>query len=194
MMLANPRLRVSMVTSHLPLSDVPRALTAAEIFRAVEHTASALRSWWGIAKPRIAVCALNPHAGEGGLLGTEERDLIIPALAQLRRRLARVAEISGPHPSDTLFAQNDARSPRERYDAVVAMYHDQGLIPVKLLDFPGTVNVSLGLPMIRTSVDHGVAFDLVGTGRADPTSFQQALALAAQLVKTGSSTQRGKKS
>jgi len=175
MMLANDRLRVSLVTTHLPLSGVSKALSSAKIIQTIDHTVVALREWWGIKKPHVAVCALNPHAGESGLMGDEEIKIITPAIARARRRYAGRATITGPHPADTLFSQS-------RADAVVCMYHDQGLIPVKLIDFPNTVNVSLGLPIIRTSVDHGVAFDLAGTGRADPSSFSQALALAARLA------------
>ncbi len=182
MMLANRDLRVALVTTHLPLARVPGALTVAAITRATQHTASSLRDWWGLRRPRIAVCALNPHAGEGGLLGDEEQRVIAPAIRAMRRTLGKDVELSGPHPADTLFAQNHLKTRTLRYDAVVCMYHDQGLIPVKLLDFPGTVNLSLGLPLIRTSVDHGVAFDLVGTGRADPTSLEEALLLARRLV------------
>lgn len=182
MMLANRDLRVALATTHLPLSRVSSALTPHAIIRATEHTVHALQNWWGISSPRVAICALNPHAGEGGLLGHEEKTIISPAIAALSRRFGKKVALSGPHPADTLFAQNNLNRPNLRYDAVVCMYHDQGLIPVKLLDFPGTVNLSLGLPVIRTSVDHGVAYDLVGTGRANPTSFEEALQLARRLV------------
>jgi 4-hydroxythreonine-4-phosphate dehydrogenase len=176
MMLANDRLRVSLVTTHLALGRVPAALTRAGIRRATLQTYEALRAYWRIRRPRIAICALNPHAGENGLMGREEIELVTPEAAFLRRKLAGRAQILGPLPADTLFTQLGA------YDAVVAMYHDQGLIPVKLLDFPRTVNVTLGLPIVRTSVDHGVAFDLVGKGTADPTSLESALDLAIRIT------------
>jgi 4-hydroxythreonine-4-phosphate dehydrogenase len=129
------------------------------------------------------VTALNPHAGEGGLFGREEISVISPEIRALRAGSRGRFVLDGPLPADTLFANHSARKPAERHDAVVCMYHDQGLIPVKLLDFGGTVNVTLGLPIIRTSVDHGVAFDLAGTGRADPSSFRSALELAETLIK-----------
>lgn len=181
MMLANEQLRISLVTTHLALKDVPKAVTATAIRRAVEHTEEALRRWWGIRGPRIAVAALNPHAGEAGLFGKEEIRVIAPEIRRLQRVYKDRAEILGPLPADTLFAKHALAAPEERYDAVVCMYHDQGLIPVKLLDFPRTVNVTLGLPVIRTSVDHGVGFDIAGTGKADPSSLQSAIRLAAQM-------------
>ena len=184
MMLANDQLRITLVTTHLALKDVSRAVTAREITRAVRHTVDSLRDWWGIARPRVAVCALNPHAGENGLFGREEIRVIIPTLARLRRHYGTNATLLGPLPADTLFANHAALPPGQRPDAVVCMYHDQGLIPVKLLDFPRTVNVTLGLPIVRTSVDHGVAFDIAGTGKADPSSFQSALRLACRIART----------
>lgn len=183
MMLANDSLRVSLVTTHLPLGRVASHLNKKQVLRAIDQTVQSLRSWWGISRPRIGVCALNPHAGEGGLLGREEISVIAPAIRAAQKKHADTAEITGPHPADTLFARNHSQAPEKRLDAVVCMYHDQGLVPVKLIDFPRTVNITLGLPIIRTSVDHGVAFDLVGTGRADPSSFQSALALAERLAQ-----------
>lgn len=179
MMLANDKLRVSLVTTHLALNDISRELTRARIRRCITHTKDALQNWWGISNPRIAVCALNPHAGEHGLFGSEEKKTIAPEIRNLQKKFKNSVTLSGPHPADTLFA-NHIKS--ENYDAVVCMYHDQGLIPVKLIDFAHTVNVTLGLPIIRTSVDHGVAFDLVGTGKADPSSLQAAIALASRLL------------
>jgi 4-hydroxythreonine-4-phosphate dehydrogenase len=177
MMLANDQLRVTLVTIHLALKDVPRAVTEREIRRTVLQTAAALRTGWKIRRPRIAVLGLNPHAGESGLLGTEDSRVIAPAIARLRGPF----NLSGPHPSDTLFAKHIGG---DAYDAVVCMYHDQGLIPVKLLDFAGTVNVTLGLPIIRTSVDHGVGFDIAGRGVADPSSLIAAIRLASRLTRT----------
>jgi 4-hydroxythreonine-4-phosphate dehydrogenase len=181
MMLANDQLRISLATTHVALKDVPRALTRKEVRRAVLHTAEHLRKWWGIKKPRIAVAALNPHAGESGLFGKEEIRVISPELRAIAKAQGKNIEIHGPLPADTLFAKHVMAKPRERYDAVVCMYHDQGLIPVKLLDFPNTVNVTLGLPIVRTSVDHGVGFDIAGKGVADPSSFQSAVRLAIQI-------------
>ncbi len=194
MMLANEQLRISLVTTHLALKDVTRAINAAKIRRAVTQTVDSLHHWWGIRKPHVAVAALNPHAGESGLFGDEEQKTIGPALQKLRAELGSSCTISGPLPADTLFANHilavqamsDSKrrpaSGRVPYDAVICMYHDQGLIPVKLLDFQKTVNVTLGLPIIRTSVDHGVAFDIAGKGIADPSSLESALRLAAEIV------------
>jgi 4-hydroxythreonine-4-phosphate dehydrogenase len=183
MMLANDQLRITLVTTHVALRDVSRAVTAREIARAVRHTVDSLRQWWGIRRPRVAICALNPHAGESGLFGKEEIRTISPTIRKLQRQYGNDVVLQGPLPADTLFANHVATPPAERADAVVCMYHDQGLIPVKLLDFPRTVNVSLGLPMVRTSVDHGVAFDIAGTGRADPSSFRSALKLACEIAR-----------
>ena len=180
MMLANDKLRVSLVTTHLALSDVSQELTRARIRRCITHTKDALKSGWGTKNPRIAVCALNPHAGENGLFGCEEKKIIAPEIRALQKKFKNTATLSGPHPADTLFA-NHVNG--KNYDAIVCMYHDQGLIPVKLIDFANTVNITLGLPIIRTSVDHGVAFDLVGTGTADPSSLQAAIKLAVQLLR-----------
>jgi 4-hydroxythreonine-4-phosphate dehydrogenase len=177
MMLANSHLRVSLVTVHTALENVPSKLSEQEIERALIQTAHGLAQYWNIRKPRIWVCALNPHAGEGGLFGSQERTIIQPAIQAARAKI-RTATIEGPFPSDTLFARAHAMPIQEKPDAVVAMYHDQGLIPVKLLDFAHTVNLTLGLPAIRTSVDHGTAFDIAGRGIADPSSLEAALDLA----------------
>lgn len=179
MMLANDLLRVSLVTTHLALKDVSRHLTRKLLRRAVSQTIDHLHSWWGIQRPRVAIAALNPHAGESGHFGREEIQVIAPELKALSKKYGRRCEIMGPMPADTLFAKH---LESERYDAVVCMYHDQGLIPVKLLDFPRTVNITLGLPIVRTSVDHGTGFDIAGKNRADPTSFQSAVRLAAQIA------------
>jgi 4-hydroxythreonine-4-phosphate dehydrogenase len=186
MMLANDTLRVSLVTTHVSLRDVPSKLTGAGIERALEQTIESLHRWWGIRKPRIAVCALNPHAGEGGLFGREDIDVVLPAIERIRAKWGRHAVVSDPLPSDTLFAKHMNSKPKDRADAVVALYHDQGLIPVKLVDFPHTVNVTLGLPIVRTSVDHGTAFDIAGKNKADPRSFESAVELAARLVRRAS--------
>src|SRR5690606_38665254 len=167
-------LRVALVTTHLPLSAVPGAITAERLERTCEIVDRDLRSRFGIGSPRILVLGLNPHAGEQGTLGTEERDVIEPALERLSRRGLAV---HGPVAADTAFT----RESLERCDVVLAMYHDQGLAPLKALAFGGVVNVTLGLPIIRTSVDHGTALTLAGTGRARPDSLLAAIRLAREL-------------
>jgi 4-hydroxythreonine-4-phosphate dehydrogenase len=159
---------------HIPLAEVPRALTQASLEATIDLTARELPRF-GIAKPRIAVAGLNPHAGEHGLFGREEETAISPAIAACR---ARSVDVSGPFPGDTVFV----RARRGDFDVVVACYHDQGLIPVKLVAFGQAVNVTLGLPIIRTSVDHGTAFDIAGKGVADPESMITAVLLAARLA------------
>ncbi len=179
MMLAGSRLRVALVTNHLALSRVPTAVTASGILGTVTATHTALRVDFGIAKPRIAVCAMNPHAGEGGAFGDEEKRLVLPALARAKR-LGIAA--TGPYPADSVFF----RATAGEFDAVVALYHDQGLIPVKLLDSVArdpAVNVTLGLPIVRTSPDHGVGYDIAGRGEASAQSMWAALKLAAQLAQ-----------
>jgi len=177
MLLAGPRLRVALATTHLALAEVPAALAADEgecIRRAIVQTAQALRAQFGVSSPRIAVAGLNPHAGEGGHFGNEESRLVAPAIARARAQLDTGVQLEGPAVPDAVFrAALDGH-----HDAVVALYHDQGLIPVKLIDFDEAVNVTLGLPLLRTSPDHGVAYDLAGTGRARHTSFEAALAMA----------------
>jgi 4-hydroxythreonine-4-phosphate dehydrogenase len=186
MMLANDQLRVTLVTTHVGLAQVSQKLSAERIRRCVEQTAQALHQDFSIRRPKIAVAALNPHAGESGLFGREEIDVIIPELERLRSQYQGKFELIGPMPADTLFAKNQLAPRQKRFDAVVCMYHDQGLIPVKLLDFPNTVNVTLGLPIVRTSVDHGVGFDIASKGIADPSSFQAAVRLAIQIVRNRS--------
>lgn len=183
MMLANKTLRVSLVTTHIALSDVPKKLTREMILRACNQTLESLTESWGIKKPTLAVCALNPHAGEGGLFGKEESNLINPAIALLRKEWGSRATITDALPADTYFANHIQAKPGKRADAVVCMYHDQGLIPVKLIDFPHTVNITLGLPFIRTSVDHGTGFDIAGKGVADHRSFQTAVEFAVKLTE-----------
>jgi 4-phospho-D-threonate 3-dehydrogenase / 4-phospho-D-erythronate 3-dehydrogenase len=175
MLLASERLATVHVTTHVPLRQACE-LSKGRILRTIELGNEAMRLL-GFEKPRIAVCGLNPHAGEHGLFGDEDRDAIAPAIAEAR---ARGIECSGPHAGDTIFLQ----ASRGAYDLVVAMYHDQGHIPMKLLDFEGTVNISLGIPIIRTSVDHGTAFDIAGRNQADPRSMKQAMCMAARMADT----------
>jgi 4-hydroxythreonine-4-phosphate dehydrogenase len=180
MMLAGERLKVALVTNHLPLARVRRALTPALVAETIAVTWRALRDDLGIARPRLALAAWNPHAGESGKVGDEEARLLAPAL-----RLARRARTpcDGPHPADSVFF----RAALGEFDAVVALYHDQGLIPVKLLDSvmgDPAVNVTLGLPIVRTSPDHGVAYSLAGTGKASAASMIAALRLAARVART----------
>ena len=168
------KLRVVLATWHIPLHEVPRRLGPHLLRRAVAAADTLCRAE-GIAAPRIGVCGLNPHAGEEGLLGHEERDLIDPALDQLR---AEFAGLSRCQPGDTLFA----RALRGEFDVVIALYHDQGLAPLKLIDFDEAVNVTLGLPHVRTSPDHGTAFGIAGQGRARSTSFTNAVTVARRLL------------
>lgn len=174
MMFHSDTLRVVLATVHIPLSEVPAAITRPLIEELVALTARELPRF-GIAAPRIAVAGLNPHAGEDGLLGPEDAGVLRPAVEACASRGIRV---SGPFPADTVFV----RAMRGDFDVVIACYHDQGLIPVKMAAFGKAVNVTLGLPIIRTSVDHGTAFDIAGTGRADPSSMMEAVRLAARLT------------
>jgi 4-hydroxythreonine-4-phosphate dehydrogenase len=174
MLFYSEALRVVLATVHIALADVPRALTAASLEATIALTARELPRF-GIARPRIAVAGLNPHAGEHGLFGREEDVAIRPAIEACR---ARGIDVSGPFPADTVFV----RARRGEFDVVVACYHDQGLIPVKLVAFGQAVNVTLGLPIVRTSVDHGTAFDIAGKGVADPESMIAAVLLAARLA------------
>ena len=183
MMLAHSQLKISLVTIHLALKDVPTNLSQEKIKKTILQTAEGLKNWWGIPHPKIAVTALNPHGGESGLFGREEMELIQPALQELRNEDGQGFQISGPFPADTFFATQIQLRQKDRFDAVVCMYHDQGLIPVKLLDFHRTVNITLGLPMIRTSVDHGVGFDIAGQGIANPSSLESAIELAVNLIQ-----------
>lgn len=171
MMLACPELRVVPVTIHIPIAEVPTALTAAALEETLRITHAALIRDFGLPAPRIAVAGLNPHAGEGGAMGYEDLTLITPVLNQLR---AEGMQIAGPLPADTMFHA----AARARYDVAVCMYHDQALIPIKTIDFAGGVNLTLGLPFVRTSPDHGTAFDIAGRGIADPTSLIAALRMA----------------
>jgi 4-hydroxythreonine-4-phosphate dehydrogenase len=174
MMFYAEALRVVLATIHVPLADVPRLVTQSSLEAVIRLTARELPRF-GFARPRLAVAGLNPHAGEHGVLGREEQTVFVPALAAC---CADGIEVSGPYPADTLFV----RASRGEFDAVVACYHDQGLIPIKLLAFGKAVNVTLGLPIIRTSVDHGTAFDIAGRGVADAGSLVEAVCLAARLA------------
>ncbi len=171
MMMAARSFRVSLVTIHVPLRVVPAGITAPRVFKCIALTDAALREYFGIDAPRIKVCGLNPHAGEQGVIGDEE-EWIREAIAKARSLAMRV---EGPFPADTLFHKIDC-------DAYIAMYHDQGLIPVKTMDFARTVNITLGLPFVRTSVGHGTGFDIAGTGKADPTSFVEAYRTAERML------------
>lgn len=175
MMLASPMLRVVPATIHIPLKDVPAALSAGGLEQTIRITHAALIRDFGIAAPRLAVAGLNPHAGEGGKIGREEIELIGPVLDALR---AEGMDLRGPLSADTMFHA----AAREGYDAAIAMYHDQALIPIKTLDFDRGVNVTLGLPIIRTSPDHGTALDIAGRGLANPRSTIEALKLAAKMA------------
>ncbi len=172
MMLAGAQLRVSLVTTHLPLALVSISLTTEGVLKTILITEQALRDSFGIPKPALAVAALNPHAGEDGLFGDEEVQIISPALHQAAQAGVNV---SGPYPADTLFYW----ALKGRWDAVISMYHDQGLIPFKMVHFSDGVNTTLGLPIVRTSVDHGTAYDIAGTGKADPGSLLAAIHMAA---------------
>jgi 4-hydroxythreonine-4-phosphate dehydrogenase len=173
MMLAGPTLRTVPVTTHLPFIQVAERLSAALIESRARTTLRGLQRNFGIAEPRLAISALNPHAGEGGMLGREEIDLIEPAVAALRAEGWRV---TGPHPADTMFHE----TARAKYDAALCMYHDQALIPLKALHFNDGVNITLGLPIVRTAPDHGTAFDIAGQDRADPRPMAAAIRMAAE--------------
>lgn len=171
MMLVTGTLRVVLVTTHLPLRDVPSRLTTDGVIAVGRITATALMRWWGMPAPRLALCALNPHAGEGGLFGDEDDRVLRPAAQQLGA--------AGPFPADTVFV----RAMKGEFDAVLAPYHDVGMTAVKVAGFGRGVNVTLGMPFPRTAPDHGTAFDIVGTGRADPGSMRAALELAVTLAE-----------
>ena len=170
MMLAAGALRVVLVTTHLPLKDVFAQLTRERVVRVGEIAAAGLARWWGIARPRLALCALNPHAGEGGLFGDEDERILRPA--------AQALGAAGPLSADTVFV----RALRGEFDAVLAPYHDVGMTAVKVAGFGKGVNVTLGLPFVRTAPDHGTAFDIAGQGKADAGSMRAALELASELT------------
>ena len=171
MMLASDRLRVVLVTTHIAFRDVPLMLTTERIVRAGEVTRAALQQWFGIAEPRLALCALNPHAGEQGIFGDEEARVLAPAAERLGA--------AGPLPADTVFV----RAMAGEFDVVLAPYHDVGMTAIKVASFGAAVNVTLGLPFVRTSPDHGTAMDIAGTGRADPSSMRAAVNLALDLAQ-----------
>ena len=176
MMLAGERLRVALVTIHCALSEVSTCLDDEMIYKTITITSQTLQLDFGLLTPLLAVAALNPHAGESGLFGSEEDEIIRPAIERAR---AEGCQVEGPFPADTLFH----RAAAGQFDAVVAMYHDQGLIPLKLLHFSDAVNVTLGLPIIRTSVDHGTAYDIAGTGIADASSLKAAIRMAVKMAE-----------
>lgn len=178
MCMVGPRLRVALATTHVSLGQAVRQLKTSTIVKSGIHLAELLKKL-GIKKPRIAVCGLNPHAGEDGLFGKEEKKIVEPAIRKLRQR-SRLS-FSGPEPADTVFR----RALLGEFDGVVALYHDQGLIPAKLLDFDRTVNVTVGLPVVRCSPDHGTAFGIAGKGKARPDSLIAAIQLAGVLARRG---------
>jgi 4-hydroxythreonine-4-phosphate dehydrogenase len=178
MLLWGARLKVLLATTHVPLRDVSRALGPTKLIQTIELAAEELRRFFFPAGPRLAIAALNPHGEQDGEIGPEEREIIAPAVEQLRERGLRV---EGPISGDTVFAQAVAG----RFDAVVALYHDQGLAPLKTMHFSDAVNVTLGLGVIRTAPDHGVAYDIAHQGLADPTSMKAAIGLAAEMVQKG---------
>jgi 4-hydroxythreonine-4-phosphate dehydrogenase len=180
MMFWSEPLKVILATVHVPLADVPATLTRELLEGVIDLTAKELPRF-GMTTPRLALAGLNPHAGEEGVIGTEEQEVLRPAVEDAR---SRGIDIRGPFPGDTIFV----RASRHEFDAVIACYHDQGLIPVKLLAFGSAVNVTLGLPIVRTSVDHGTAFDIAGKGVADPSSMIEATLLAARLATAGPET------
>jgi 4-hydroxythreonine-4-phosphate dehydrogenase len=175
MMLAGERLRVALVTIHCPIREVPLILDQERVYRTITITLRGLREDFGFASPRLAVAALNPHGGESGLFGSEEEEIILPAVKKARDE---GHDVEGPFPPDTIFF----RACSGEFHAVVAMYHDQGLIPLKILHFSDAVNITLGLSIVRTSVDHGTAYDIAGTGKADPGSLIAAIKTAALIV------------
>lgn len=179
MMLASEALRVILVTEHLPLKEVASKLSIQGLSEVIQITAHGLQRDFGIARPRLSVAALNPHAGEGGLLGREEIEIITPAVIEARRALRDSCEVLDPAPADSLFTA----SARARYDAAICLYHDQGLIPLKALSARSAVNVTLGLSMVRTSPDHGTAYDIAGKGIADVSSLRRSVQMAAEVVR-----------
>lgn len=176
MMMVSGALRIVILTRDIALRDVPAAVTAARIATGARVAAASLRELFGIARPRIAVAALNPHGGDGGVLGREEIEIVIPAVAALR---AEGLAVEGPFPADTLFYKWE----RKGYDAFIALYHDQGMIPFKVAGFAGGVNMTIGLPTVRTSVCHGTAYDIAGSGTADTGSLESAFRLAVECCR-----------
>jgi len=183
MMLCGGPLKVTTVTRHIPLKKVPLEITQAKIIEAAGLTDLYLKKYFGIKKPRIGVCGLNPHCGEGGKIGTEEQDIIMPAVKKAK---GAIAGIRGPIPGDAIFYMAYCG----KLDAVISMYHDQGLGPLKMVAFEKGVNVTLGLPFIRTSPDHGTAYDIAGKGIADPGSMKEAIKLAVKMCAINAKTVR----
>ncbi|MBD3348314.1 MAG: 4-hydroxythreonine-4-phosphate dehydrogenase PdxA [Candidatus Eisenbacteria bacterium] len=182
--------RIALATTHLAIADVPGAITRELLVSKLSTLDRGLRECLGIARPVIAVAALNPHAGEGGSLGVEEDRVLVPAIREAR---GSGIDVTGPHPADALFPGTGGRGPaRPAFDAALAMYHDQGTIPAKLLAGGSGVNITLGLPIVRTSVDHGTAFDIAGAGRADHRSMSSAIALAAEVALRRRAAERGR--
>lgn len=184
MMIMGGPLKIVFTTTHLPLRDVAKALTVQKILKAIRLAHFGLIQLFGVKKPRIAVAGFNPHAGENGLFGDEETGHIFPAI---KRAKAQGIVCHGPHPADTMFA----KALTGAFDGIVALYHDQGLIPLKTVAFGHCVNITVGLPILRTSVDHGTAFDIAGKGKADPTSLVDAIVMAAKLAPNFSSKRQG---
>lgn len=195
MMLLNKRVRVSLVTRHIPLKDVAGKITVEEVFKTIRGSVRGLSSFFGIQKPRIAVCGLNPHASDNGIIGDEEKRFIVPAIEKTKKEKLIV---SGPFPADTIFAPLETiqqpekrkghlrgfeKTVQGRYDCIVCMYHDQGLIPLKLTGFNEAVNITLGLPFVRTSPGHGTAFDIAGKNKANSDSFVHAIRVAIQCAR-----------
>jgi len=177
MMLAGKTLKVILVTIHEPIKKIPKLITEEKVFRTIKMTDESFKKYFGVKKPAIAVCGLNPHAGEGGLFGEEEKNIITPAIKRARRA---GIDARGPLPPDTVFFR---AVKRKDFDCVVCMYHDQGLIPLKLLHFEDGVNITLGLPIIRTSVDHGTAYDIAWKGIASPKSMIAAIEMAVEMAR-----------
>ena len=183
MMLANELFKVALATNHCSLAEVSRLITAEKLNTTFEHAYSFAKRTLKKKNPKIAVLGLNPHSGENGILGNEENKIIIPAMKAYQKRHPDLV-MTGPHPADSFFAIEAHKKKKERHDVIVAMYHDQGLIPVKLSDFSNSLNMTLGLPMIRTSVDHGTAFDIAGKNKANPSSMIYAIKKALEYIKT----------
>jgi 4-hydroxythreonine-4-phosphate dehydrogenase len=183
MMLAGERLKVTLVTTHCAFKDVPYNIDEDKVLKTITMTSGALKEDFNLKEPHIAVTSLNPHAGEGGLFGSEEIEIIIPAVKKAKDKGYNV---TGPLPADTLYF----KAASGQFDAVVNMYHDQGLIPLKLLHFSDAVNITLGLPIIRTSVDHGTAYDIAGKGEANPNSLKAAIKMAATIFRNRSMARR----
>ncbi len=184
MMLVGKKLKVSLVTTHLPMREIPNMITPGMIFKTVKLTYEALVDYFGIKNPKIAVVALNPHAGEEGLFGVEEKELIIPGI---KKAESMGIQVFGPLSADTAFHF----AYKGKYDVVVGIYHDQALIPIKMINFDDSVNVTLGLPIIRTSVDHGTAYDIAGKGIANPESMSAAIMLASKIAAIKQKKQSG---